>query len=45
MSIKIRYFILGISLSFLCACTDGGGYQRHYIISDTLEQSSHESAH
>ncbi|HEV3269654.1 MAG TPA: hypothetical protein VGZ69_03285 [Candidatus Rhabdochlamydia sp.] len=42
---KIPYFILGISLSVLCACTGGGGYQRHYIISDTSEQSSYESSH
>ncbi|VHO04719.1 hypothetical protein [Candidatus Rhabdochlamydia sp. T3358] len=41
---KIQYFILGISLGLLCACTGGGGYQRHYIISDTSEQSSYESS-
>jgi hypothetical protein len=43
---KIQYFILGISLGLLCACTGGGGgYQRHYIISDTSEQPSYESSH
>ncbi|WP_281422358.1 hypothetical protein [Candidatus Rhabdochlamydia porcellionis] len=42
---KIQYFILGISLGLLCACTGGGGYQRHYIISDKSEQSSYESPH
>lgn len=42
---KIQYFILGASLGLLCACTGGGGYQRHYIISDTSEQSSYESSH
>lgn len=42
---KIQYFILGISLGLLCGCTGDSGYQRHYIISDTSEQSSYESSH
>lgn len=42
---KIQFFILWVSLVFLCACTGEGGYQRHYIISDTLETFSDGDSH
>lgn len=42
---KIQFFILWVLLVFLSACTGGGGYQRNYIISDTLESLSDGDSH
>jgi hypothetical protein len=39
---KIQVFVLGVTLAFLCSCTGGGGYQRHYIISDTSTPTADE---